>query len=225
VDINITCPGPGDDVKVTAGEICVQGKITESIPDNSGLQVLARVVGGYVGAGSAGPPTPQPGDGLANPVGQFWCARGVAVPPAGSGGWPLTAFAWLLDGSSGSGSTQLPATQQFQGGGSVDCCPSSGCGAPDAPFAVELVSGADLLVTVSSGMQAGEHRAVAVAFREWRLTIGGETYRVVCREEVGLVLHGPFGSAPSSTFESDPFSATFPGHLLGADEEIVVIVA
>ena len=140
-------------------------------------------------------------------------------------GVPLTVFAWLMSGSS---VVDGPVEQQFYGGGAcpTDCClgSGSGSGSQGVLLAVDLESAAALLVTVASGRHAGSHTAVAVASGKWSLEVGGMTYAILYGK-AGLIIEGPYFTAPCISLESGPFSATFPGDILEADEEIVVIVA
>ncbi len=239
----IDCPQVNDHIVVTGpgsgsgwvGTICVRGHVTDFFDGFGGEFVRVRVLNGDVSQQSLPPPWPTPGDGHidAQINGTYWCAKGVPTPASSPAGAPLTVVAWLLFGSgSGSGPGPLPQSAWFVGGGTSprDCCSGypcgSGSGGSDILLAGELASHPDLQITVSSGMNAGAYRATAVAVMTWAVTIGGVPYRLVCTAKgASLTIHGPSSSAPSVSFETDPFSATFPGDIFDADDEIVVIVA
>lgn len=239
--IDILCPDSGQTIKVSPGPgsgspgtICVHGDVSDGaarLTVEFDLIVRVRVVSGY--------DAPQPSltddpatDRDATVVGTTWCAKSVPIPVGtATGGW-LTVFAWFPD-SVGSGGTGVAQRQSFHAGGmgDHDCCADSPCGSGSGSggagsmLASQLVSVLELEVTIPSGANAGAYRATAVSIMTWHVTIGGVPYRLVCAEGESLTIHGPTSSAPSTSFEVDPFSATFPGDIFDADDEIVVIVA
>ena len=231
--IQITCPSGAagtPNIKVANGTMCVQGTISDGFGgsmDTTGMFVLVRVVPGFVALGLAPPPLPmQQGDGTATPS-PMWLAKNVAAATS-IAGTQQTVFAWLL---SGTVLADGPTEQQFFGGGPrpTDCCPpGSGSGSGSGPqgdlLGGELAFGAILEVMVASGKHAGSHKATPVASGKWDLTLAGVTYVIHYAGE-DLLMHGPSFTAYCTSLESDPFSATFPGRMLDADDEIVVIVA
>ena len=250
--LQIGCPNGGDFVKVipptaavtaacpqAVGTICVWGTLTEGFPGLTAAQALAdpigqfirvRVVMGSLPLGQAGSPSPKLAcDVDAVPVGQFWCAQPVPVPDSSAGGAPLTVFAWLLFGGASGGAPPLPVSQLFTAGpsGPIDCCSGcgSGSGGQGAVLAGELASSPALQVTVPDGKNAGAYQATAVASMKWRVAVGGTLYALAYCNVAGWTIKGPSASAPSTSFDCDPFSATFPGAILEAVDEIVVTVA
>jgi hypothetical protein len=191
----------------------------------TGPFVRVRVLKGVVVLGQVGPPNPTTcWDVDVTPSGQFWHATGVQVPAYSASGAALTVVAWLLN-SNGS-IADGPHIAQFNGGGSGarDCC--SGCsGSGTSPAARALAAHPPLHVAVPDGPNAGLHQARAVASYAWELIVRGVTYRLCCDCRGALVIQGPASSAPASSVEDRPFSATFPGSPLGAGGEVVVTVA
>ncbi len=197
----------------------------------NGLTIRVRVLEG------SNPPTPSyypdPQFDTDIPAAAIWCARPVRVPSWSSGGTALTVFAWLLSGTStGSGSIEAgPDREPFFGGGSPvrDCCAESPCGSGSAPEAAlvarELASHPQLDVAVPDGPNAGLHRATAVSYGTWAVTVRGVTYEVCCDGVAALVLRSPSTAAPSTAVERGPFSAIFPGKVVGAVGDVVVTKA
>ena len=75
------------------------------------------------------------------------------------------------------------------------------------------------------GPNAGLHRAMAVGSFTWDVTIRAVTYRVCCDGGTALVIRGPSFSAPATTVEGNPFSATFSGSAFGSGGDVVVTKA
>ena len=240
---SISFPGGMDHVVVpSSGQICVCGNYDDS--DSLGERdllspypyILVRVLTGWVTPpNSPGPSLTTDGKGTIQV--SSWMATNATLPLGSSGGAQITVAAWLVTGAGGSGSgagtTRCPKFSKCYAGGNYpngsppknSCVVCSGSGIMQARFVGELASALELEVTIPSGANAGAYRATAVALMTWDVTIGGVPYRLVCTEGASLTIHGPSSSAPSTSFESDPFSATFPGDIFDADDEIVVILA
>jgi hypothetical protein len=176
--------------------------------------------------GDPAPKETDPGTDVSSPS-TNWCARQVPVPAWSSAGVALTVYAWLLDASN----TVLdgPHIVDFTGGGSNpgDCC--SGCGSGHdlerSTLVGELAAHPDLEITVPDGPNAGMHRATNVSALTWAATIHAVTYKVFCNGNGALVIQGPSSSVPSANIDSGPFSAIFPGAVVGARGDIVVTKA
>ena len=238
--VTIQCPDSGQNIVVTTqgsgsgatATMCAFGTVGDGlVGQDYTLIVLVRVLSGF-GVASPGPLTYQPGDCKAKvDVSSNWCGRPVNVPAPVQDGAAFTIFAWIP--ADPGDPEPVPDIKSFFANGSNprDCCAEGTCGSGSgsgmmgASFTAELAAAPELLVTVSSGRHAGEYRATAVASLQWNVTIGGAPYTLVCVEGTSMTFHGPSESAPSLSFDSDPFSATFPGDLLDAADEIVVIVA
>jgi hypothetical protein len=83
-----------------------------------------------------------------------------------------------------------------------------------------------LNITVPDGMHAGVYSAMVASPHSWRVQIGGLTCEVASDwYGAGAVMR--VGSASAAPLETafEPFSATFPGHLLGARGNILVTEA
>jgi hypothetical protein len=230
--MQIDCPGGNMNVLVAglgsggSGTICVRGSFI-SRKDASGAQILVRILNGSVSMMNLPPAFPQqPGDVVVSPVGQQWCARDVPVPGSSLTGVPLTAVAWVLTPSGSGVVASAPQSVWFNGGGSnpTDCC--SGCvtGAAAGRVASELANAPALHVTIADGKNAGVHRATLVSFLAWEATIGGVKYQVLGGGE-DLLIQGRSSSVASREMDLDPFSAVFPGDVLGAVEDVVVTIA
>jgi hypothetical protein len=183
--------------------------------------IRVRVIGGAVTT----PPSPasQAGDCNISPPVTPWCCTGVQLS---SGGTVFTVFAWLLnaDGTIADG----PHSAIFHTGGSgatIDCCASCAGAQPHSHVATELASHPPLEVAVPDGPRAGLHRATAVSHMTWELPVGGVTYRLCFGCGALPVLLSPASSAPSTSVEREPFSATFPGAVFGAAGDVVVTIA
>jgi hypothetical protein len=195
----------------------------------TGLTVRVRVVNGTVTTSPS--PDPKLAGDVDVPASPNWCARDVPVPSWSSGGSPLTVFVWLLSGVGSGGSTVVdgPQSRFFNGGGPnpTDCC--SGCASTVASekayLAGELASHPGLEVAVPDGPNAGLHRATVVSYLTWAVTVRGVTFEVSCDRGAVLVLRGPSSASPSKSVEGGPFSATFPGAVLGAVGDVVVTKA
>jgi hypothetical protein len=189
-----------------------------------------RIIRVRVLAGSfttAPSPTPsQPGDYDISPPTSPWCCNPIQLPSPSGSSTQYTAFAWLLASTDGTVSIlDGPHIVPFTAGGSgptTDCCVSSGSGSAAPLLARELASQARLEVAVPDGPNAGLHTATTVSSLAWELTLRGVTYRVCCDPGPALVIRGPSSSAPAHSVEGGPFSATFPGAVLGAVGEVVV---
>jgi hypothetical protein len=143
-------------------------------------------------------------------------------------GTQFTAIAWLLDSTNGTISIHDgPHMVPFTAGGSgstIDCCASCGSGLGASVVADELVSHPHLDVAVPDGPNIGLHRAMAVSYLTWEMTIRGATYRVSCGPP-GLVIRGPSTSTPATSVERHPFSATFSGAVFASAGNVVVTKA
>lgn len=235
--INIQCPDSGQTIKVSPGSpgtICVYGDVSDEadgLSEAFDLTVRVRVVAGY-GASQPSLLYNPATDRDATVGGTTWCATGVPVPAGTVTGGGLTVFAWFPD-SVGSGGTGVAQGQSFYAGGAGDhdCCADSPCasgsdaGESTSMLAGQLVSALVLEVSVPSGAHAGAYRATSVSLLTWEVTIGGVPYRLVCAEGETLTIHGPSASSRSTSVDFEPFTATFPGDLFDAEDEIVVVVA
>jgi hypothetical protein len=212
-----------------AGTICVCGTLNEGerkMAGVAGVVVRVRVLNGNVGIAMLPPAVPKlPGDTDVPPAGASFFAMNVAVPKSSPAGSPLTVVAWIVDALGGA---SAPTSAWFQGGGPAptDCCAvcGSGAGAAVGESMAELESSPDLAVTVPDGVNGGSYKASAVASLTWSLTVGKVTCTIFARGS-GLVLQGPSATVSSASVEPEPFSATFPGKIFGATEDIVVTVA
>ena len=226
---DIITPGTGDHVLVPAsGMICACGDILDDDVWASSY-VLVRVLSGWVDP----PQSPWPqlsSDAKGSIVGQSWYATNVQLPSGSGTGGQITVAAWLITkagSGSGVGTASAPTSNQCYAGGAspVDTCAKCSGSGGGAMLVGPLASVVELEITVPSGANAGAYRATAVSLTTWQVIVGGVPYRLVYAEGASLTIHGPSASAPSTSFEADPFSATFPGEIFDADDEIVVIVA
>src|SRR5262245_56860162 len=212
-----------------AGTICVCGTFTAAdrkMVPAAVVNIRVRVLDGHVGIAMLPPAFPKLlGDTDVPPAGTSFFAMNVAAPKSTPAGAPLTVVAWIVDLA---GTASPPTSAWFQGGGPgpTDCCAVCGSGAgPGLTETMsELESSPDLAVAVPDGDNAGSHKASAVASLTWSVTVGEIACLILVRG-CDLVLQGPSGSVCSASVESEPFSATFPGKLFGATEDIVVTVA
>jgi hypothetical protein len=252
MSIGFSCPHTGDNVavQVQGGQstICVCGTYSSTLgffqqllaviralfrwllrllgsqPMPTGPQTIrVRVVSGN-GTPVPSPTPKQAGDYDFTPPTSPWCCNPITLPSASGGSTQYTAFAWLLnsDGTIADG-PQIVTFNVGGAGSTVDCC--AGCGSVRPRIAAELAAHPPLEVAVPDGPNAGRHKATAVAHLTWAMVIRGVTYKLACDDGAGLVMRGPSSAEPSSSVERGPFSATFPGAVLGSAGEVVVTQA
>ena len=80
-------------------------------------------------------------------------------------------------------------------------------------------------LTVADGANAGTYKARTVAALKWRAIIGGEAYVLCPGPDNRLAMKGPLSSVSATSVAGEPFSATFPGAIVGAKNDIVVTLA
>ena len=98
----------------------------------------------------------------------------------------------------------------------------SGVGAHLTEVARELAYTPVLDVTVADGANAGTYKASAVAALKWRVIIGEKAYVLSAGPGKRFAMMGPAASILATSVAGEPFSATFPGAIVGAKNEIVV---
>ncbi len=202
-----------------------------SVTDSS-LYIRVRLLPNFVGT-SGQQPDWQPGD-TDTAAAPHWCAAPVPLPAGTVDNGPLTAVVWLLRNDPTSPHPIIvdgPRGVPFYGGGPnpCDCCAycssGSSSGGGMSAMAAELAAHPPLEASVPDGPNAGRHRAHAVAFLTWQFAVGGRTYTLGCAGGNSLLLRGPSASALPAALEWGPFSAVFPGELLGSAGDVVVTVA
>jgi hypothetical protein len=227
----ITVPAPGAPGIIAANGLALGGQ--NSIPVEARLFVR---LGDWTLLATPPPPgATDPGVRSVPVNAGIWCADNVPVPAltgasGGSGmggGVAMTMFAYAFDNlgvQTGAVDINLFFGQETAGTKCPGCGPGSGMSAPNIILVASVLSSVSVLaVTIPDGPDAGTFEAHLVAPLRWRLRAARAVELHVCPTR-GLVLrHGVHEVV--AVVEHHPFSAAFPGGLLEADDEVVVVIA